>query len=90
MNGTDGKTIATDTVRDGKFVLKGVIAEPDIFQLGFVGYKEALDIFFFMILLVSLAILIIYLLQQLQGQQLKRIINNLRHLSILLRIVLII
>jgi peroxiredoxin len=47
MNGTDGKTIATDTVRDGKFVLKGTIAEPDIFQLGFVGYKEALDIFLF-------------------------------------------
>ncbi|MBA4258175.1 MAG: alkyl hydroperoxide reductase [Chitinophaga sp.] len=47
MNGTDGKTIATDTVRDGKFVLKGIIAEPDIFQLGFVGYKEALDIFLF-------------------------------------------
>lgn len=47
MNGTDGKTIATDTVRDGKFFLKGTIAEPDIFQLGFVGYKEALDIFLF-------------------------------------------
>jgi len=45
MNGNDGKTIATDTVRDGKFILKGTIAEPDIFQLGFVGYKEALDIF---------------------------------------------
>ncbi|HQS34333.1 MAG TPA: TlpA disulfide reductase family protein [Sediminibacterium sp.] len=47
MNGTDGKTIATDTVRDGKFVLKGNITEPDIFQLGFVGYKEALDIFLY-------------------------------------------
>lgn len=47
MNGTDGKTIATDTVRNGKFLLKGVIAEPDIFQLGFVGYKEALDVFLF-------------------------------------------
>jgi len=47
MNGTDGKTIATDTVRNGKFILKGVIAEPDIFQLGFVGYKEALDVFLF-------------------------------------------
>jgi hypothetical protein len=47
MNGTDGKTVATDTVRDGKFSLKGIIAEPDIFQLGFVGYKEALDIFLF-------------------------------------------
>ncbi|MDP3393641.1 TlpA disulfide reductase family protein [Sediminibacterium sp.] len=47
MNGTDGKTIATDTVRDGKFILKGIISEPDIFQLGFVGYKEALDIFLF-------------------------------------------
>ncbi len=47
MNGTDGKTVATDTVRNGKFVLKGTIAEPDIFQLGFVGYKEALDIFLF-------------------------------------------
>lgn len=47
MNGTDGKTIATDTVRNGKFTLKGTIAEPDIFQLGFVGYKEALDVFLF-------------------------------------------
>ncbi len=45
MNGADGKTIATDTVRDGKFTLKGVLVEPDIFQIGFVGYKEGIDLF---------------------------------------------
>jgi len=45
MNGADGKTIATDTVRDGKFILKGSLSEPDIFQIGFVGYKEGIDLF---------------------------------------------
>jgi peroxiredoxin len=45
MNGADGKTIATDTVRDGKFILKGSLLEPDIFQIGFVGYKEGVDLF---------------------------------------------
>ena len=45
MNGTDGKTIATDTVRDGAFILKGKLTEPDIFQVGFVGYKEGIDLF---------------------------------------------
>lgn len=45
MNGADGKTIATDTVRDGKFILKGALLEPDIFQIGFVGYKEGIDLF---------------------------------------------
>ena len=45
MNGADGKTIATDTVRDGKFILKGSLVEPDIFQIGFVGYKEGIDLF---------------------------------------------
>lgn len=45
MNGSDGKTIATDTVKNGLFQLRATITEPDIFQLGFIGYKEALDLF---------------------------------------------
>ncbi|MEI6263597.1 MAG: TlpA disulfide reductase family protein [Sphingobacteriia bacterium] len=45
MNGSNGKTIATDTVRNGKFYFKGVLAEPDIFQIGFVGYNEGIDLF---------------------------------------------
>ncbi len=45
MNGSDGKTISTDTVRNGNFYFKGVLAEPDIFQIGFVGYNEGIDLF---------------------------------------------
>jgi peroxiredoxin len=45
MNGSDGKTIATDTVRNGNFYFKGTLAEPDIFQIGFVGYNEGIDLF---------------------------------------------
>ena len=45
MNGSDGKTIATDTVRNGNFYFKGVLAEPEIFQIGFVGYNEGIDLF---------------------------------------------
>lgn len=45
MNGSDGKTIATDTVKNGQFQLKGKVTEPDIFQVGFVGFKEAIDLF---------------------------------------------
>jgi thiol-disulfide isomerase/thioredoxin len=45
MNGSDGKTIATDTVRNGNFYFKGNLVEPDIFQIGFVGYNEGIDLF---------------------------------------------
>ncbi len=45
MNGSNGKTITTDTVRNGNFYFKGVLAEPDIFQIGFVGYNEGIDLF---------------------------------------------
>lgn len=45
MNGSDGKTIATDTIRNGKFILKGQLSDPEILQIGFVGYKEAFDFF---------------------------------------------
>lgn len=45
MNGSDGKTIATDTIRNGVFTFKGKLAEPDIFQIGFIGYKEGIDLF---------------------------------------------
>lgn len=44
-SGADGKTIATDSVRNGNFYFKGVLTEPDIFQIGFVGYKEGIDLF---------------------------------------------
>jgi len=45
MNGSDGKTIATDTIRNGAFSFKGKLTEPDIFQIGFIGYKEGIDLF---------------------------------------------
>ena len=47
MNGADGKTIATDTVRDGSFKLKGNLTEADIYQIGFIGYKEGIDLFLY-------------------------------------------
>lgn len=45
MSGSDGKTIATDTLREGRFILKGPLNEADIFQIGFVGYQEGIDLF---------------------------------------------
>ncbi|GAC1444136.1 MAG: TlpA disulfide reductase family protein [Sediminibacterium sp.] len=45
MNGFDGKTLTTAKAFQGAFVLKGTLPAPDIFQIGFVGYKEVMDLF---------------------------------------------
>lgn len=47
MNGSTGKTITTDTITNGSFILKGSLTEPDIFQIGFIGYKDGIDLFLF-------------------------------------------
>lgn len=43
--GNDGKIIAKDKVKKGVFTLKGKLSEPDIFQLSFSGYSQAVDLF---------------------------------------------
>ena len=45
MNGNDGKTVTTAISKKGAFVLKGKLTDPGIFQLGFSGMKENLEIF---------------------------------------------
>lgn len=45
--GNDGRVIAKDNVKKGSFTLKGTLADPDIFQVGFTGYQQVLDLFIF-------------------------------------------
>jgi peroxiredoxin len=45
MNANDGKTVVTDVIKNGVFTLKGKLADAGIFQIGFVGYKENLELF---------------------------------------------
>ena len=45
MNESDGKTVASDIVKKGAFTLKGKIADPDLFLLGFSGFKEGVEVF---------------------------------------------
>ena len=45
MRGSDSKMLTTDTLKNGVFSLKTVLAEPDIFQIGFVGTNQGLDLF---------------------------------------------
>ncbi|TAG30426.1 MAG: AhpC/TSA family protein [Sphingobacteriia bacterium] len=46
-NSSDGKTIATDTIRHGKFIFKGQLKDPEIFQIGFSGKSESVDLFLY-------------------------------------------
>ncbi len=41
----DGKTIGSDIARKGSFVIRTNIVEPDIFQVGFSGSREGLELF---------------------------------------------
>lgn len=45
MNSNNSRTLATATVVQGNFTLKGNIKEPDMFQLGFIGYNLGLELF---------------------------------------------
>ena len=45
MNANSSRTVATALVVNGNFTLKGSIREPDLFQLGFIGYGQTTDLF---------------------------------------------
>ncbi|MFN5692179.1 MAG: redoxin domain-containing protein [Bacteroidota bacterium] len=45
MNSNSSRTVATALVVNGNFTLKGTIREPDLFQLGFIGYSQSTDLF---------------------------------------------
>jgi peroxiredoxin len=45
MNANNSRTVATALVVNGNFTLKGNIREPDLFQLGFIGYGQSTDLF---------------------------------------------
>lgn len=47
MRGSDSKMLTTDTIRNGTFSLKTVLSEPDIFQVGFVGSNQGVDLFMY-------------------------------------------
>lgn len=44
-NGVTGQTIATATAKDGQFILKGKLTQPELVQIGFNGKNEKLDMF---------------------------------------------
>ena len=45
MNANTSRTLATGTVVNGNFTLKGNVREPDMFQLGFIGYNQSTELF---------------------------------------------
>lgn len=45
VNGINGQTISTATVKNGLFVLKGKLQHPELVQLAFAGKKAKLDMF---------------------------------------------
>ena len=45
MNANTSRTLATGTVVNGNFTLKGNVREPDMFQLGFIGYGQSTELF---------------------------------------------
>lgn len=45
INGVTGQTIATATVKESRFTLKGKLAHPELVQIGFNGKNEKLDMF---------------------------------------------
>ncbi|MEI6583827.1 MAG: TlpA disulfide reductase family protein [Chitinophagia bacterium] len=45
MNANNSRTLATGTVVNGNFTLKGNVREPDMFQLGFIGYNQSTELF---------------------------------------------
>lgn len=47
ISGSNGQSSVSVISRNGSFTLKALLSEPDVYQLGFEGYKEATDIFIF-------------------------------------------
>lgn len=45
LNNTIGKTVATSTINNGVFTLKGNFEEAELCQIGFIGSKETINIF---------------------------------------------
>lgn len=45
LNNTIGKTVATSTVSNGSFTLKGNFDEAELCQVGFIGAKETINVF---------------------------------------------
>ncbi len=45
VNGGDGQVVTSGVASNGTFTLKGKVVEPSVFQIKFVGYPEALDLF---------------------------------------------
>jgi peroxiredoxin len=45
INGADGKKMASAMVKNGNFSIKGQLADPSVYQLGFSGFKEVVDFF---------------------------------------------
>lgn len=46
-NSSDGKTIATDTIREGQFTFKGQLKDPELFRIFFSSSKEGIDLFLY-------------------------------------------
>ena len=47
ISGSNAQSSVSVIARNGRFTLKALLSEPDVYQLGFEGYKEATDIFIF-------------------------------------------
>jgi peroxiredoxin len=47
VSGSNGQSSVSVISRNGSFTLKALLSEPDVYQLGFEGYKEVSDIFIF-------------------------------------------
>jgi peroxiredoxin len=47
VSGSNAQSTVSVISRNGSFTLKALLSEPDVYQLGFEGYKEATDIFIF-------------------------------------------
>lgn len=47
VSGSNAQSTVSVISRNGSFQLKALLSEPDVYQLGFEGYKEVADIFIF-------------------------------------------
>ena len=47
VSGSNAQSTVTGISKNGSFTLKALLSEPDVYQLGFEGYKEAIDLFIF-------------------------------------------
>jgi len=47
VSGSNAQSSISVIARNGSFKLKALLSEPDVYQLGFEGYKDVMDIFIF-------------------------------------------